>query len=145
MPLKFRDEAFSIATYLINCLPTRVIDNASPLERLFGVKPNYSLLKACGCACWPHLRPYNSHKLAFRSKQCVFIGYNYHHKGYKCLDISSGRIFILRDVVFDEEVFPFSEKFEVMSKTDKANTSKTIKLPVPAFVPAQLVSAEPPN
>jgi hypothetical protein len=28
------------------------------------------------------------------------------HKGYKCLDKSSGRIYISRDVVFDEYVFP---------------------------------------
>lgn len=31
------------------------------------------------------------------------------HKGYKCLDISIGRIYILRDVIFDEHGFPFAE------------------------------------
>jgi hypothetical protein len=31
------------------------------------------------------------------------------HKGYKCLDIFTGRIYISRDVVFDEAVFPFAE------------------------------------
>ena len=31
------------------------------------------------------------------------------HKGYKCLDISTGRVYISRDVVFDEHVFPFSK------------------------------------
>jgi hypothetical protein len=31
------------------------------------------------------------------------------HKGYKCLDIFTGRIYISRDVVFDEVVFPFAE------------------------------------
>jgi hypothetical protein len=30
------------------------------------------------------------------------------HKGFKCLDPSSGRVYISRDVVFDETVFPFS-------------------------------------
>lgn len=30
------------------------------------------------------------------------------HKGYKCLDVQSGRIYISRDVVFDESVFPFA-------------------------------------
>jgi histone deacetylase 1/2 len=30
------------------------------------------------------------------------------HKGYKCLDKSTGRIYISRDVVFDETVFPFA-------------------------------------
>jgi hypothetical protein len=31
------------------------------------------------------------------------------HKGFKCLDISTGRLYISHDVVFDENVFPFSE------------------------------------
>jgi hypothetical protein len=30
------------------------------------------------------------------------------HKGFKCLDPSEGRVYISRDVVFDELVFPFS-------------------------------------
>jgi histone deacetylase 1/2 len=31
------------------------------------------------------------------------------HKGFKCLEISSGRVYISRDVVFDETEFPFSK------------------------------------
>jgi hypothetical protein len=38
----------------------------------------------------------------------VFIGYSNLHKGYKCLDISTGRLYISRDIVFDETVFPFA-------------------------------------
>jgi hypothetical protein len=30
------------------------------------------------------------------------------HKGVKCLDVSSGRVYISCDVVFDEAVFPFA-------------------------------------
>jgi hypothetical protein len=108
MLVKFWDEAFLTATYLINRMPTRVIDNKCPLERLFKTSPNYSLLKNFGCACWPHLRPYTKHKLSFRSKECVFLGYSALHKGYKCLDVDSGRVYISRDVIFDEGVFPFS-------------------------------------
>ena len=108
VPIKFWDEAFLTATYLINRLPTRVLDNLCPLERLFKTPPNYSMLRIFGCACWPHLRPYNQHKLSFRSKACVFLGYSGLHKGYKCLDMDSGRIYISRDVIFDETKFPFS-------------------------------------
>jgi hypothetical protein len=30
------------------------------------------------------------------------------HKGFKCLDLSIGRIYISRDVIFHESVFPFA-------------------------------------
>ena len=109
MPLKFWDEAFLTATHLINMLPSPVINNETPLERLYNETPDYASLRVFGCACWPNLRPYNQRKLAFRSKQCVFLGYSHMHKGVKCLDISSGRVYISRDVVFDETVFPFAQ------------------------------------
>jgi hypothetical protein len=54
MSLKFWDEAFVTVTYLINRLPTRVIDNLCPLSHLFNTQPNYSMLKIFVCACWPH-------------------------------------------------------------------------------------------
>jgi hypothetical protein len=58
MPLKFWSEAFLTAAFLINRIPTDVIDNTCPLERLFHKSPNYSMLRVFGCACWPHLHPY---------------------------------------------------------------------------------------
>jgi hypothetical protein len=65
MPIKFWDETFLTATYLIYRLPTPAIDNKCLLQRLFKTPPNYSLLWVFGCACWPHLHPYNKHKLSF--------------------------------------------------------------------------------
>ena len=110
MPLKFWDEAFITAVFLINRTPSKVIHFATPFERLYNQQPDYSSLRVFGCACWPNLRPYNSRKLEFRSKRCVFLGYSNLHKGYKCLDISTGRVYISRDVVFDEEIFPFKDR-----------------------------------
>jgi hypothetical protein len=46
-------------------MPTRVLQNSSPMEALFHESPNYNFLRIFGCACWPNLRPYNSRKLAF--------------------------------------------------------------------------------
>jgi hypothetical protein len=47
MPLKFWDEAFSTAIYLINQTP-RVIEFASPYAKLFGSSPDYIWLKVFG-------------------------------------------------------------------------------------------------
>jgi hypothetical protein len=109
MPLKFWDEAFLTTTCLINRIPSKIINFDTPLEHLFHTKPDYASFCTFGCACWPNLRPYNNHKLAFRSKECAFLGYSNLHKGFKCLDISTGRIYISRDVAFDEDVLPFSK------------------------------------
>jgi hypothetical protein len=109
VPLKFWDEAFSTPTYLINILPSRILSFASLYERLFESSPDYNWLKVFRCVCWPHLRPYNSQKLELRSHMCAFFGYSSFHKGYKCLDIATGRVYISRDVVFYEDVFPFPQ------------------------------------
>jgi hypothetical protein len=42
MPLKFWDENFSTAAYLINRLPSHVIEFDSPFEKLFHTKPDYT-------------------------------------------------------------------------------------------------------
>jgi hypothetical protein len=107
MPLKSWDEAFLTAMYLINHLPTRVLDNLSPMEQLFKSPQNYSMLKTFGCACWPHLGPYNKHKLEFCSKPCIFLGYSSLHKGYKCLDMETRRVYISHDVIFHKAILNF--------------------------------------
>jgi hypothetical protein len=79
----------------------------NPLEVLLHETPDYTFLKVFRCACWSHTRPYNNHKLVFRSKKCVFLEYSSLHKGYKCLHISYNRLFISRDFIFYENIFLF--------------------------------------
>lgn len=43
-----------------------------------------------------------------RSFPCIFMGYSDKHKGYRCLYISTGRVYISRHVVFDEMKFLFN-------------------------------------
>jgi hypothetical protein len=124
MPLKFWDEAFLAATYLINHTPSKVISHATPLECLYKVQPNYSSLQISSCACWPNLRPYNQRKLQFRSKECVFLGYSNLHKRFKCLDAATSRIYISKDITFDENIFPFSSFILMpeLNSTTKSNS-----------------------
>jgi len=77
MPLKNWDESFFTASFLINRLPSLATHHKSPFELLFHKAPNYNFLKVFRCACWPHLHPYNTQKLAFCPKLCVFLGYNH--------------------------------------------------------------------
>ncbi|KAG8479468.1 hypothetical protein CXB51_029816 [Gossypium anomalum] len=90
VPLKFWSYAFAHATHLFNRLPTPVLNHISPYEKLFRLQPVYSQLKVFGCACFPHLRPFNQHKLQFQSAKCVFLSVGDNQKGYKYLTTTGG-------------------------------------------------------
>jgi histone deacetylase 1/2 len=113
-------------------MPAQNLQNSTPLACLREERPNYSFLRAFGCACWSNLRPYNNRKLSFRSRLCVFLGYSQQHKGYKCLDRSTGCIFVSRDVVFDENLFPYADPTPVSSPLSPA-TPTTFPLSEPVI------------
>lgn len=55
----------------------------------------------------PFLRPYNSHKIDFRSLPCIFLGYSSTHKGHLCFHQQSSRVYVSRHVIFNEAIFPY--------------------------------------
>ena len=69
IPFRFWSDAFTTACFLINRLPSRLLGMKTPLELLLHETPDYTFLKVFDCACWSHLRPYNSRKLEFLSKK----------------------------------------------------------------------------
>ena len=109
MPLSYWDEAVATATHIINRIPPSSLQRPSPFEVLFHKFPSYMSFRVFGCACYPFLRPYNKNKFDYHSSECVFLGYSSHHKGYRCL-ATNGRIYISKDVVFNETKFPFKEQ-----------------------------------
>lgn len=106
----------------------------SPFEKLYQLKLDYKILKSFGCSCFPNIRPYNTHKFDFHTIKCVFIGYSPIHKGYKCLS-SSGKIYVARDMVFDENTYPFGTLINLNTNEPKLTTNTqllpcTFKIPI---------------
>jgi hypothetical protein len=97
--------AVTTALHLINRLPTPRLSHKSPWEKLFHKPPDISHFRTFGCICFPHLRPYNTHKLQPRTTSCIFLGYPAHTKGYICLDPTTKRVYISRHVLFNESEF----------------------------------------
>jgi len=110
LPLSYWDYAFLIDVYLINRLPIAALHFQVPYTVLFKQSLDYKFLKVFGCACFPFLRPYNAHKLDYRSQECFFLGYSPSHKGYRCLS-PSGRLYISKDVLFNENKFHYDTLF----------------------------------
>lgn len=74
VPSHYWTEAFQMAIYLINRLPTPILQGKSPMACLYRQQPDYMDLKPFGCTCYPCLKPYNSHKLDYHSQRCVYLG-----------------------------------------------------------------------
>uniref|UniRef100_A0A2N9EXT0 Uncharacterized protein n=1 Tax=Fagus sylvatica TaxID=28930 RepID=A0A2N9EXT0_FAGSY len=106
-------EAFLTATFLINRLPSPSLGMHSPCFLLHQKKPTYDFLRTFGSQCFPYLRSYAKDKLEPRSLPCIFVGYSDKHKGYRCLHLSTGRVYTSRHVVFDETSFPFAPAVSV--------------------------------
>ncbi|KAL8151199.1 LOW QUALITY PROTEIN: hypothetical protein V2J09_021007 [Rumex salicifolius] len=125
LPFDYWEHAFHTTVYLSNRTITPLQHNKSPFQLLYSKNPDYRLLKTFGCACYPYLRPYNSTKLAFRSLPCLFIGYNSKHKGYVCLHLPIGRIYISAHVIFDEALFPYKHPFVIPASSSTQTSSKS--------------------
>jgi hypothetical protein len=76
VPSKFWIEALSTAIYLINRLPSQVLNFDSPYYRLHNKSPSYHDLHTFGCVCFVHLPSHERHKLSAQSIKCVFLGYS---------------------------------------------------------------------
>lgn len=103
----------------------------SPWEFLFKTSPDYSKLKVFGCTCFPWLKPYVSSKLDGKITLCLFLGYSFQCKGYRCLDLQTHRVYISRHVVFDETTYPFHDAAQQSTKFSVANS------PLPASLDLQ--------
>ncbi|PRQ49673.1 putative RNA-directed DNA polymerase [Rosa chinensis] len=75
-------EAVLTSVYLINLLPTPVLDWDTPHRRLYGYSPK--------------------------------------HKGYRCLDPTSDRVYVSRHVLFDETSFPYRKLQDPSVQVSKA-------------------------
>ncbi|CAN1817778.1 Retrovirus-related Pol polyprotein from transposon RE1, partial [Linum perenne] len=93
LPLQYWTYAFQAAVYIINRLPSSVLNNVSPYYCLFNADPDYTSLRVFGCLCFPWLKPYAAHKLDAKSAPCVFLGYSTRHKGYYCLNLHTQKLF----------------------------------------------------
>jgi hypothetical protein len=95
-------EAVMTAAYLINRMPSRMLDYKTPIECLKGETSYVVPPKVFGCVCFvKDYRP-SMGKLDSRALKCVFVGYSGKQKGYKCWCPSERRMFVSMDVVFRE-------------------------------------------
>ena len=96
------------AVYLINRTPSPLLSNKSPFELLNNKKSIYSHLRSFGRLCYGATLVSQRTTFTPRARASVFLGYPLGYKGYKLLDLESNKVYITRNVVFHENIFPFA-------------------------------------
>jgi len=104
------DEVVASAVYLMNRMPSKVLDFNTPLQVLSKhvTLPSLLLIKPriFGCVAFVHLHKNQRTKLELCVVRCIFLGYGTNKKGYRYYDLNKNRVYITMDVTFVE-----SDKF----------------------------------
>ena len=136
LPPSYWSYALSTTVHIINRLPTLNLKNSTPWEVLFKSKPDLTHLRTFGCICFPLLRPYNAHKLLPHTTSCIFLGYPTHTKGYICQDPLISRIYISRNVHFNESEFLYPQPLSTGPSADpNSNPTPSPHISIPLVIP----------
>jgi len=103
--------------HLINRTPSVVIENRIPYDLLHGKMLDITSLKVFGCLCYVSSLDRNKNKFDPKSRKCMFLGYKQGIKGYIVFDIKTREIFISRNAIFYETVFPYYKREDEASES----------------------------
>lgn len=103
VPKPFWAEELAVATYVRNRVTTRGLSsNVTPFELWNGKKHNLAHLREFGSKFWFTIRSKKRKKTDARAREALMIGYAKGSRGCKLRDAPAGKIFVSRDVRFDQ-------------------------------------------
>ncbi|KAK2966742.1 hypothetical protein RJ640_001066 [Escallonia rubra] len=126
VPKPFLADAISTACFLINRMPSTVLNGDVPYNVLFPTKPLFPVEpRIFGSTCFVRdVRPHLT-KLDPKALKCVFLGYSRLQKGYRCYSPDLHRYLVSTDVDRTREdglSIPVSVPVEPSNVTDGANS-----------------------
>lgn len=109
MPIQFWRDAILTTFHLVNRLPSFILENKTPFELLYSKLQSYDNLRVFGSFCFASTLFQGRRKFHFRARKCIFLGYSLGIKGYKLYDLTTRQVFLSRDVIVYESIFPFCD------------------------------------
>ncbi|GAU29493.1 hypothetical protein TSUD_360380 [Trifolium subterraneum] len=129
LPKIFWSHVVNHAIHIINRLLTPFLANKSPYQLLHQTLPDITTLKVFGSLCFASTLKANRLKLDSRSRKCILLGLKPGVKGHILFDIKSKEIFLSRDVIFFEHIFPYQH-----NPLSKSSSSTPHHVPDPAYL-----------
>ena len=119
VPFHFWGDAILTACYLINHMPSSVLQNQEPYSILYPKESLYKISpRIFGSTCFVHDLTPGKDKLSARSIKCIFVGYSKLQKGYRCYSPSLKKYITSADVTFFEKSPFFSSSGESKAITE---------------------------
>jgi hypothetical protein len=112
LPKQFWSYAVSHAVYLINRIPSPVLNNKSPYFLVHQKLPDLTHLRIFGTLVYAITLQNQRTKLASRARKSIFLGYRPGVKGVVLFDINNRDIFVSRNVTHHENIFPYQNKHQ---------------------------------
>ncbi|KAK2980964.1 hypothetical protein RJ640_018048 [Escallonia rubra] len=137
VPKPFWADAISTACFLINRMPSTVLNGDVPYSVLFPTKPLFPVEpRIFGSTCFVRdVRPHLT-KLDPKALKCVFLGYSRLQKGYRCYSPDLHKYLVSTDVVFSEHSQFFSSNFHSSSKGEDDDWLMYEMFPLVPIAPA---------
>ncbi|KAL0746003.1 hypothetical protein Bca101_101497 [Brassica carinata] len=131
VPKRFWSDAVITACYLINRIPTRILEDKALFEVLNNNKPVLDHLRVFGCISYVLIPGEIRNKLEAKSIKAMMIGYSTTQKGYKCFVPETRRVLVSRDVKFFEEKSYYEDKdwkelLDLSQPSDRATSLRQI-------------------
>ncbi|RVW35033.1 Retrovirus-related Pol polyprotein from transposon TNT 1-94 [Vitis vinifera] len=120
VPKQLWGEAILTTTYLINRMPSRILQFKTPCQILLAAYPfariiSSILVKVFGCTAFVHIHKSQRRKLDPTATKCIFLGYSPNQKRYKCYSPTTKKFYTSMDVTFFENQ-PFYPKTAIQGE-----------------------------
>ena len=104
LSIAFWAEAVCNAAYVRNRVITSAHD-VTPYEKWYGKKPDVSYLRVFGCTAYAHIPAESRKKFDQKTVKMRLAGHSSLQKGYRLYDEKRQKVFVRRDVIFNETDF----------------------------------------
>lgn len=156
-PLELWSDCILTGVFIINRLPTPLLQNKSPYEVLTPKKVDYDGLKVFSCLAYSSTSSKNRQQILASFQTLCILGYPSGYKGYKLLDLESNKVHISQNITFHEEIFPYAKattdtyedifssvKYNTRTATENVSSDPVVSYPVTEDVSAKVISLKLP-